>query len=688
MLGCGCEITFNETELKLKQVSSELPVLFEMRRALATRGARRGRFHGLVGNGETCALISPGGTVDWMCAPRLDSDFVFGRLIDAESGRFSIKPSNIDGLKWRQSYRPGTPVLETTALDADGKPVLRITDFMPRGRRELRRTIEPVRKELEIVLRVVPTFGNRLIPHTWSRHSVPLGRGRSLRFDAEPAAQALRLYVPERAVAAQTECAGKTGPGLELTLRGIGPLNLILIYSDMLEPHLPDPDTRRVLEQEEEYWRAWLARSAYRGPHAAAFERSLITMKLLTYAPTGAPAAAATTSIPQHPGGGSNWDYRLCWIRDGAYTASAWARAGYTREAARFLDFAFQVMGSEEDKPWQPVYRIDGNPDGSERVLEHLSGYFGDGPVRTGNLAFAQTQNDLEGEVLEALWDYFEATGDTDFLARNWDRIRQCTEYVRGHWSEPDNGIWELRGVLGHYTHSKIMCWTALDRAARIAAALGNEVDADAWRRNAQCIRGDVLKNGWNQKAGAFVLAYGIPVVDTSLLAAPLSGMFEPNHPKVRRMIRRIESDLVYDGPVARNMFETAPFPLVTFWLARYYAMAGDRQRARAIADRNAALTTDLQLFHEHALSAGDQPRPRLDAYVRTGYDLIFAHDTPRDLFTFLGKLGDFYKNRAGFKEKTERPRITAAQARLFRGNFPQLYSHEELVKTLIAIQP
>jgi GH15 family glucan-1,4-alpha-glucosidase len=645
-------------------------------------------FYGLIGNGETVALVSPRGAIDWLCAPRADAPFVFGRLIDPDSGFCDVALPGADVRTWRQAYLPGTAVLETAAHGHQGERLLRVVDFMPRGRREMRRTFDPAAPGMPVHVRILPTFDYRRATHAWTRDSLLLDGKPFLRFQAHTQQQSLCVLLLEDALESAAEFPGPRacGPGLRLNIKLEAATEIILVYSDACAPHLPDTDAAGVLAAECAQWKTWLQGVPYTGAHRETFERSLITMKLLTYAPTGANLAAATTSIPQHPGSGSNWDYRFCWVRDGAYTASAWAHAGCAHEARTALDFFFSCM-APVGKPWQPVYRISGDPDCSESVLRHLAGFHGDGPVRIGNLAFSQKQNDLEGEVLGALWDYYERTSDRAFLDYHWPSIFRAAEYTAAHWRDTDNGIWELRGVLGHFTHSKVMCWCALDRAARVAAVLHREDRAAAWRAAADAVRSDVLRRGWNRRMKSFTMAYGVPLCDSALLAAPLCGLVDPAGAHARDFMARVEKELTYQSLTARNIFETAPFPLVTYWLAQAHLAAGNARRAREIVDRTLRLTTDLGLFCEHVLSAQDQPKPAPDTYLRSARDLATAHESLKDAAAMLTLFRDFYKHRNTFKEKTNTPRLTRAQKYQFRGNFPQLYSHEELVKTLVLIE-
>lgn len=654
----------------------------EIHMAMRNTGKRE-RFHGIVGNGETCALVSPRGDVDWMCIPRFDGGSVFGRLIDARGGFFRVNAAGADFTDWQQGYRPDTAILETECVGAGGAVALRMTDWMPWGRRELRRLLTPGEGGAVAEATIAPAFDYRRAAHTWRRETESASGTRMLRFSAEAAGQRLDVMAPEEAVVGSQ----KHGDGaLTLALRLDGPVEIVLAYGDAGEWEEPVFGAESLLEAEERFWRGWLGKSTYRGAYEDAFRRSLIAMKLMTYARTGACLAAGTTSIPQHLGSGSNWDYRFTWVRDGSYTASSYMEAGYAEEAKAFLDFIFSVARTDGSKPWQPLYRIDGDADCREEILAHLSGFLGDGPVRIGNLAYAQKQTDVEGEALDALWDVYKHTKDRDFLAKHWAAVRAVADYVAGHWGETDNGIWELRGVIGHYTHSKVMCWTALDRAAGVADALGELTKRDAWRAAAGAVKSDILRRGWNGRMGTFTLAYDIPMGDTCLLAIPLTGMLAPWDPKVRSMAARFERELVYEGLAGRNIFEPTPFLLVTYWLARYYAVAGQVGKARAVVERTLGAMTDLGYFCEHAISAEDVPKPGVGTMLRSGIDLLTAHRSFGSAMRFAESLRNFYAARSGFKKKTDTPRVTAEEARMFKGNFPQVYSHEELVRLLLCM--
>jgi alpha,alpha-trehalase len=652
-----------------------------------TKTKSANRFYGIVGNGETCALVGPAGAIDWFCFPRFDSPFVFGRIIDDASGFLDIKPKGVAFARTQQRYRPATAILDTDWLDAEGIAVMRATDWMPRGRRELRRLLTSLGGSSQAEVAVLPTFDYRRAGHEWSHRDDEIGGVRFARYTAQSGAMSIHLLIPAHAVSPESQGIASASGALRLIVDLTYPVEIILLYAESGETPAPDTDTEGALSRESAFWETWLRQASYRGAYIEEFQRSLITMKLLTFAPTGAILAAGTTSLPQRPGTGSNWDYRFSWVRDGAYCTSAWVEAGFHEEAKAFLNFVFSVMDMK-GKPWQPLYKIDGDADCSETNLDHLSGFLGDPPVRIGNLAYAQIQHDLEGEVLEALWDVYENTRDIEFLKKHWEKVQRVVQWVIGHWMNEDNGIWELREVIGHYTHSKVMCWSALHRAARIADALGHWSMGDRWRETASTIRADVLDHGWNGRMGAFTLAYGMPIADTCLLALPLSGMLEPNHPRVRRMVRRFESELVFDNLVARNIFEPLPFLLVTFWMARYYIMAGHPDKAHATVERSVATMTDLDLFCEHAVSAEDVPSPDLATSFKSATELLTAHESLASFGAFTRALFNyfFYRNPGKKPKKRNKRRYTAEEARMFKGNFPQVYSHEELVRTLVRL--
>ncbi|MEW6202281.1 MAG: glycoside hydrolase family 15 protein [bacterium] len=644
-----------------------------------------GSFYGIIGNGETCALVSHTGAIDWFCIPRFDSPFVFGRLVDNKSGTFEIKPIGNQVINWQQKYQPDAAILETECQGANGDDIFTITDWMPWGKRELRRLITPNRPEVELEIYVLPTFDYRRAEHFWTHRSRTFGGVSYENFTAKTDDQLINMLLPSAAVRLESGAEyDDADSALKLHIKINSPAEIILSYDGDSEP---DTDHNAVLDKEVSFWKSWLSKSTYDGEYADEFRRSLITMKLLTYTPTGAILAAATTSLPQHPGTGSNWDYRLAWIRDGVFAAAAYLEAGFTEEAKTFIDFVFSVMNCKPcEKPWQPVYCIDGNPDCREEDLEHLSGFLGDCPVRIGNLAYAQLQHDAEGEVIEVLWDIYEHTHDLEYLKKHWDRVQTAAQYVIDNWMKEDNGIWELRRVKWHFTHSKVMCWTALDRAARIAEVLGHSSFSILWQKAADTIHSDLMRFGWNHKMRAFTLGYDMPITDTSVLAIPLTGMLEPDHPKVRTTVRRIEKELVYDNLVARNIFEPTPFPLVTYWLARYYIMAGQNEKARAIIDRTIAAMTDLKLFREHLMSGEEVPKLDFGVMLKCGVNLLTAYDSFNSLLKLFNSLYRYYRYRNPSRRKGRERKLTPQEKHLFRGNFPQVYCHEELVRVLVRL--
>jgi GH15 family glucan-1,4-alpha-glucosidase len=642
----------------------------------------------MIGNGRTCALIDPRGSIDWLCLPRFDSPSVLGRLLDPLGGSFRVEPeSAAPQLAPRPAYRPDTAIIETIHANPDGD-ILSITDWMPWGTAGLFRLVRGLRPGARARAILEPAFDYRR-----GRHRVALRqeRVRGLAFTriiTSCTEHALHLWFPASAGAVRI-LPGIRGHGeahihLDLTR----PAPLWLAHTTRDEPPAPPPEPFSSLDAEERAWRSWLSRSSYHGPHRELFRRSLVAMRLLCYQPSGAILAAATCSLSQHPGAGAAYDYRFCWIRDGAYAASALAEAGYPDEARAFVDFAFSVMDREcGKKPWQPLYGIGGERDCAEEELWHLEGFLGDAPVRIGNLAYVQLQNDLEGEVLEALWDLYLATRDTRLLAERFDDVRRVMEYVHAHWRDPDSGLWELRGLVGHYTHSKAMCFCAADRASRMARALGREREAAAFQSLAEDIRTAVLAEGFNDRLGAFGMALGVPLLDSSVLAIPLTGLLPASDERVERTVRRIEEELTVADMVQRNPFERSLFQLVTFWLARVHALRGDGARASQIIDACARHATDLGLFFEHLLSDPETPRPRIPALARTARDLILGHGSLAAFADFSAMLWRYFRHRHPTARKPRRPRLGPEAARLFRGNFPQLFSHEGLVRSLLSLE-
>ena len=552
--------------------------------------------YALIGDCETAALVSLDGSIDWLCWPRFDSDACFAALLGGpEHGRWRVAPTN--GVrKVSRRYRDGTMVLDTTFECEEGTVV--ITDFMPTGGRragnnsDLVRMVHCTRGRVRMCMQFVLRFDyGSAVP--WVTR---LDDGR-LRAVAGP--DMITLL-------ADVEFHGENFTSVsDFDVHQGEKRCFVLTWSPS---HLPpsDPiDPQPALEGTEQFWRAWASRCTYRGEWPEIVQRSLLTLKALTYGPTGGIVAAPTTSLPEQIGGPRNWDYRFCWLRDATLTLLALMDGGYVDEAAAWRDWLLRAAAGSPQQV-QIMYGIAGERQLPERELPWLPGYEDSRPVRVGNAAHAQLQLDVYGEVMDALYQARIAGLAEDTQA--WAVQVALTNHVARIWREPDFGIWEVRGPKEHFTHSKLMCWVALDRSVKSIEQFGLEGPLEEWRAVRNAIHDDVCANAWDERRGCFVQAYGSSNLDASTLLIPLVGFLPPDDPRVRGTVECIERELVVDGLVLR--YDTGrtedglppgegAFLACSFWLADCYAMLGRRADAVALFERLRALANDVGLLSE-----------------------------------------------------------------------------------------
>ena len=548
--------------------------------------------YALIGDCETAALVSRHGSIDWLCWPRFDSHACFAALLgSAEHGRWLIEPVN-EHARRRHAYRDQTLILETRIEDADG--AVTVIDFMPpRGHnsdivRLVRGDRGRVRMRMELILRFDCGLS---IP--WVTR-LPEG---SLRAIAGPNMVVLRTPVEVRGkdlttVAEFDVAAGDTIP-------------FVLTHGSS---HLPPPDEidpRAALDETVTFWTEWSARNKSTGEWSDAVMRSLITLKALTYAPTGGMVAAPTTSLPEHLGGTRNWDYRYCWLRDATLTLLALMNAGYYDEAGAWRDWLLRAAAGAPSQA-QIMYGIAGERNLPEIELPWLPGYAESHPVRIGNAAHGQLQLDVFGEVMDAL--HQARCGGLQPREADWAFQRQLLAHLETIWDQPDQGMWEMRGAPQHFTCSKVMAWVALDRGIRNAEALAADGPLDRWRALRSRIHEEVCARGFNAERNAFVQAYGSSQLDASLLLLPTTGFLPASDPRVRGTIVAIERELLVDGFVLRYDTHAADdglppgegaFLACTFWLADAYVLIGRQDEARALFERLLSLRTDLGLLAE-----------------------------------------------------------------------------------------
>jgi GH15 family glucan-1,4-alpha-glucosidase len=550
------------------------------------------RDYAAIGDGRTVALVALDGAVDWLCLPDLDSPSVFAALLDADNGgRFELQPE--ESFDATRRYRPGTNILETTFATARG--VVRITDAMTLPTyglapfRELVRRIEGLAGEVPMRWRVVPRPGYGTEVQLERRAGVPVAaRGADasavITWDAgEPTLRADRIE--GRFVAAEGQVA-------DLVLVAAHEEPLVL-------PSQADVATR--LAGTEQIWREWSDSRSYEGPWRDAVIRSALALKLLVFAPSGAIAAAPTTSLPEAIGGERNWDYRYSWPRDSAFTLRALLALGCSREADAF--FWWLLHATQLTHPQVRVlYRLDGRLDANERSLP-LSGYRGSRPVRIGNGAAGQTQLDVYGEVMDAASEMARARGRLD--RDHARRLAEIADHVADIWHRPDAGIWEVRSAPAHFTQSKMMCAVALDRACSLAEKGMLQGDAERWRRARDEIRAFVEDRCYAADSGSYTRSAGEGLLDASLLLGVIAGYDEPTAPRLFGTVDAIRRGLTHGPLVIRYVGEDGlpgeegAFLACSFWLAEAYARQGRIDEAATLMDELIELANDVGLYAE-----------------------------------------------------------------------------------------
>ncbi len=548
--------------------------------------------YGLLGDTQSAALVGRDGSIDWLCLPRFDSGAVFAALLGTpEHGRWLISPAGrVTGI--RRGYQGETLILETEMDTDDG--TIRLVDFMPpRGEApDVVRLVEGVtgRVPVRMELRLRFDYG-RVVP--WVRQ-------------ADDAVVAIAgpdscwLHTP-------VECHGQ-----DLTTVAefmVEPGDRVPFVLTWRESHLPPPrpvHADHALRDTEEYWNRWVAQCSYDGRWRDAVIRSLITLKALTYAPTGGIVAAPTTSLPEQLGGVRNWDYRFCWLRDATITLQALMYAGFEAEARDWRQWLLRSIAGDPAQV-QIMYGVAGERRLPEYVVDWLPGYDGT-PVRIGNQAVNQFQLDVYGEVMDALYQARQTGVSED--ASTWALQKALMRTVAERWREPDEGIWEMRGGSRQFTHSKLMAWVAVDRAVRSVEMFGLQGPIDDWRLLREEIRSDILQYGYDPVRRTFTQYYGSMELDAALLMVPLVGFLPADDERVRGTVAAIENELVVDGFVQRytQHAETSTdglppgegaFLACTYWLADNYSLMGRTEEAITLFERLLELRNDLGLLSE-----------------------------------------------------------------------------------------
>jgi len=564
--------------------------------------------YAVVGDTHTMALIGLNGSIDWLCMPRFDADAMFAALLgDEDNGRWQICPRGLaDGavLSTTRRYREGTLVLETEWETATG--VVRLIDAMPprNSHVDIVRRVEGVRGEVEMAIRWAIRFGyGDVVP--WVQHTTDFDGHEVLLAVAGPDAVVLRGDVlPSR------DDRGDSCHHAYFTVRAGEVVDTAMVWFPSHEP-TPHPHTvEEGLAATEEFWLEWSARSTYTGPYAEAVSRSLITLKAMTYAPTGGIVAAPTTSLPEEIGGDRNWDYRYCWIRDAALCLHSLLAAGYTEESEQWRAWLLRAVAGSPAQ-MQILYGLAGERLMPERTLSWLPGYQGSGPVRTGNGAATQFQLDVYGELLSAL--HLAAVNGLDGDPFAWAVQKAVLANLEQVMGEPDSGLWEVRGPSRRFTHSQVMVWVAFDRGVRSAELLGLDGDVERWRELRERVHAEVCTLGWNAELGAFTQYYGGTALDASLLVLAKVGFLPGDDPRVvstvdaisralRRgpLVDRYATELLVDGATVDGLTAgEGSFLACSFWLVEALALAGRRQEATELFEELLALRNDVGLLAE-----------------------------------------------------------------------------------------
>ncbi len=563
--------------------------------------------HGIIGDLHTCALVGIDGTIDWLCLPYFDSPSLFAAILDdRRGGHFRIAATAPEAGR-RQMYLPDSNVLMTRFLTPDG--VGEVVDFMPihhgggpkkRADHQVVRMVRGVRGEIPFRLECRPAFD-------YARRQTQIEQTDfGFRFAAGDLAVDLVTALPARV---EDGCVVA-----DFVLREEDQIPVVLTQADDTAPppmerlgEICQKEFRRTLH----FWQSWMNRNRYQGRWREMVKRSALTLKLLTFRPTGAIVAAATCSLPERVGGNRNWDYRYTWIRDAAFTVYAFLRIGYTEEAEQFISFLEENCHIE--KGLRVLYGIDGRQEVPEIELPHLEGYRGSHPVRVGNAAAGQFQLDVAGDLLDAIYLYDKYCEPLSH--RLWGIVGGIADWVCDNWTKQDEGIWEVRGGRHHFTFSKMMCWVALDRAFRLSMRESLPGPRDRWLRERDAIYQTVMDRGFSLEKNSFVQSLDSQTLDASMLLAPMVKFIAPADPRMLGTLLAVQRELESDNLVRRYDPRAAPdglgeeegtFSMCTFWLAEALARAGRLDAARLTFEKMLGYANHLGLYSEEIGLTGE----------------------------------------------------------------------------------
>lgn len=573
--------------------------------------------HGLIGDLQTAALVATDGSVDWFCAPRFDSPSIFGALLDSErGGRFRIRPAR-GAFDSKQLYFPETAVLVTRFMSEAG--VGEVVDFMPvatdrtaAAQHRLVRMVRCVRGEMAFDVDISPRFDYGREPHETrlTEHGAVFAGPRS--------AMTVHLVLePEDERTGQGAVVDGDFHGT-VTLRA-GQMRGLVLETGSAAPArtVRVAEVQRLFEDTVAFWTGWTARSTYRGRWREMLLRSAITLKLMTYAPSGGLVAAPTAGLPEQVGGERNWDYRYTWIRDASFSVYSLLGMGFTDEAVAFAGWLRDRVHEQRGGATGPLnimYRVDGSSDLSEEVLSHWEGYRGSAPVRIGNGAADQLQLDIYGEAMDSL--FFADEHGIELGHQGWLAVSDLIEWIADHWDQPEEGIWETRGGRKSFTYGRVMSWVALDRAVRLAGRRGRPGPLDRWARQRNAIYDQVMTRGWNPERQAFVQHYDDRVLDSSLLRMSSVGFVVPSDPMWLSTLDAMRDELVTDSLVYRYDPSASPdglrgsegtFSLCTFTYVDALARAGRVTEARLVFEKMLTYGNHLGLYSEEIGLTGEQ---------------------------------------------------------------------------------
>ena len=562
--------------------------------------------YGVIGNMRSIALVGMNGSIDFLCYPNFDSPTIFAALLDDEKGgRFQIQPQ-LKGKRVRQLYLPDTNILLTRFLAEEG--VAEVTDYMPIGSdgkqpNEIIRTVAVIRGEVEFKVLCQPRFNYAMSAHTVSV------QGRYAIFS--PAGDACPPLSLHSTVALRQQSQDVTA---EFKLRAGEDATFIFrgVRAKGEHPELEFIDRR--FHETARYWKAWIAKSKYKGRWREMVNRSALTLKLLISCEHGSLIAAPTFSLPEQIGGVRNWDYRFTWLRDATFTLYALIRLGFIEEAEAFIDWLKGRLGDDAQRgPLQVMYGIDGRQQLDEVTLDHLKGYENSRPVRIGNAAYQQLQLDIYGEMMDSV--YLANKYGDPITNAGWQDVHRILEWLSKNWQRPDEGIWEVRGGPREFLHSRLMCWVAFDRALRLAQKRSLSAPFDAWLQTRDAIRDDIFTNFWNDELQSFVQSKGTKDLDASVLLMPLMRFISPVDPLWRSTMKAIEARLVEDTLVRR--YETQPNPVdglpgregsftaCSFWYIECLARGGELEKAQLLFEKLLGYANHLGLYSEEIGQSG-----------------------------------------------------------------------------------